>query len=113
MTEQQPAPAEETTRPDQPPPAYREFLARLEDERAKALRNAPAAPVEEVRCTLNGIASGLHIAIAWAITLVEGHGAREVYFAGKQATAHDAGPTVREAAADDRRWWDGEKDGEA
>ncbi|MFH8804092.1 hypothetical protein ACH4F6_31640 [Streptomyces sp. NPDC017936] len=26
--------------------------------------------------------------------------------------AHDAGPSVREAAADDRRWWDGEKTGE-
>lgn len=26
--------------------------------------------------------------------------------------AHDAGPTVAEAAANDRRWWDGEKAGE-
>jgi hypothetical protein len=26
--------------------------------------------------------------------------------------AHDTGPTVREAAANDRRWWGGEKGGE-
>lgn len=31
---------------------------------------------------------------------------------GHQPAAHDAGPTVAEAAAQDRRWWNGEKAGE-
>ena len=86
--------------------AYRELLARLETERAKALRNAPAATVEEVRCTLEGMASGLHIAIAHAITLFEGHTARNAYFGIQPPTpAHNAGPTIREAAAQDRAHW--------
>lgn len=88
----------------QPLAAYHELITRLETERAKALRNAPAATVEEVRCTLDGIASGIHIAIAHAINLFEGHDARIAHFNGGQLAAHDSGPSVRECADADRAW---------
>ncbi|MPY47097.1 hypothetical protein [Streptomyces acidicola] len=86
--------------------AYRQLLARLAQERAKALDNAPRCTLDEARWVNEGIASGLHIAAAWAITLFEGHDARTRYLAagGGQAAAHDEGPSVAECRDADRRW---------
>lgn len=104
---------------------YRQLLDRLREERARALRNAPHATLDEARLVNEGIAAGIRIAEAWAITLFEGHEARMRYLAAEgvevgpalagtvdKSAAHDAGPTVAEAKADDRRYWDVEKAGE-
>lgn len=88
----------------EPPAAYRELLTRLEEERAKAVRNAPLARVGEVRCALDGIASGLHIAIAHAITLFEGHQARQAYLAGSQTAAPADNPFEERIAALAEQW---------
>lgn len=100
---------------------YRQLLAHLQHERARALRNASRGSLDEGRWTAEGIAAGLRIAEAWAITLFEGHQARQAYLAaddtvgptpaGTVDTVADRGPTVGEAAADDRRW-ELEKSGE-
>lgn len=89
---------------DQPPDPYRELLTRLEAERAKAARNAGAASLEEARWVNEGLAAGLRIAAAHAITLFEGHQARQAYLGGGQAVKHDGGPSVQECASADRVW---------
>lgn len=82
-----PAGTEGTETPP-PPDAYRELLARLDVERAKMLRCASHARETEVQRVQEGTAAGLRIAAAHAITLFEGHQAREAYLAGEPAAPH-------------------------
>lgn len=107
---------------DATPDPYRLLLDHLREERTRALRNAPHASLDEARLVNEGIAAGIRIAEAWAITLFEGHDARMRYLtaegvevgpalagtvdklAASEPPAHDAGPTVAEAKADDRAW---------
>ncbi|MFI9598888.1 hypothetical protein ACIHCX_03235 [Streptomyces sp. NPDC052043] len=81
---------------DAMPPPYRQFLARLERELAQATRTASHATVEEVRLAAQGIASGLKIATAHAITLYEGREVREAWLAGLPA---DSGHQASELSA--------------
>ncbi|MFB6959511.1 hypothetical protein ACFCYB_21410 [Streptomyces sp. NPDC056309] len=98
--------------PDEPaPPAHRELLARLEREPAEAVRTASRATVDEVGPAAHGIASGLKIAAAHAVTVLEGHAARDARPAGLSA---ETGPTVleRDCSTDDRAHQGGERTGE-
>ncbi|MFF4790385.1 hypothetical protein ACFY2M_11575 [Streptomyces sp. NPDC001276] len=83
--------------PDEPaPPACRELLARPEREPAEAVRTASHATVDEGGPAAQGIASGLKIAAAHAVTVFEGHAARDAWPAGLSA---GTGPTVFERNA--------------
>lgn len=75
-----------TDQPTPEPDPYRQLLARLAEERAKMLRCASRAREVEVQRCQEGIAAGLRIAAAHAITLFEGHEARQAYLAA-EATA--------------------------
>jgi hypothetical protein len=66
---------------------YRQLLAHLQAARAKALQSGPRCRLDEAGWVNDGIAIGHHAAIAWAITLFEGHEAREVYLAAEGETA--------------------------
>ncbi|AVH59965.1 MULTISPECIES: hypothetical protein [Streptomyces] len=67
---------------------YRQLLARLQEERARALRNAPRCTIDEARWANEGIAAGIRIAEAWAVTLHEGHDARLAYLAAEGAGSY-------------------------
>jgi hypothetical protein len=54
-----------------PSAAYRDLIARLEQQRDQILAGGPH-PVNEVQCVRSGIASGLHTAIVLTIRAVEG-----------------------------------------
>ncbi|WP_369214422.1 hypothetical protein [Streptomyces flavofungini] len=99
---------------DEPPAAYRQLLARLEADRARMLAAMDVITVDEVRIAQASLASGYLHAAAWAVQLFEGAEARDKYLRdradGVHLATHD-GPTITEAAADDRRW-DLEKAGE-
>lgn len=66
---------------------YRQLLAHLQAARAKALQGGPRCRLDEAGWVNDGIAIGHHAAIAWAITLFEGHEAREAYLAAEGETA--------------------------
>ncbi|TGB06527.1 hypothetical protein [Streptomyces sp. MZ04] len=93
---------------EQPPDAYRQLITRLEADRARILAAAEAATVDEVAIAQSGLASGYLHATAWAIQYFEGTQARERYLRehadGRHLTVHD-GPTIAEAADDDKRHW--------
>lgn len=95
-----------------PPAAHQRLLTQLETDRAKMLRCAAAANEPEVQRVQEGIAAGLHTAAAWTIHLFEGDRARQAYLARAEGTPTDAGPSVAEAAANDRKWFNSEKVGE-
>lgn len=82
----------------EPPAPYRQLLARLQQERAKSLRNAPRCDLEEARWVNEGIAAGIRIAEAWAVTLHEGHDARLAHLAGEARTTPDNPATSSDTA---------------
>ncbi len=86
------------------PAAHQRLLAQLDADRAKMLRCAAAASEPEVRHAQEGIAAGLHTAAAWTIHLFEGDRARQAYLARTETMLTDGGPSIAEAAADDRKW---------
>jgi hypothetical protein len=96
-------------------PLYRQLITQLEADRTRMLAAADTATVDEVRIAQSGIAAGCLHAIALTLRLHEGPDAVQAYLQqhddGEHLTVHDDGPTVREAAADDRRWWNAEKEG--
>ncbi|MFJ8929285.1 hypothetical protein ACIRLA_22170 [Streptomyces sp. NPDC102364] len=87
---------------------HRQLITRLEHDRARMLAAADTATVDEVRIAQSGIAAGYLHAIALTLRTFEGPDAVQAYLRqhadGQHLTAHD-GPTVREAAADDRTYW--------
>jgi hypothetical protein len=89
-------------------PLYRQLITQLEHDRARMLAAADAGTLPEVRIAQSGIAAGHLHAIALTLRLYEGPDAVQAYLRehadGEHLIVHDAGPTVREAAADDRRW---------
>ena len=85
--------ATEATEPDTccrttaAPPAYRELLARLTADHDQATRNAALARTPETRAALSGMAAEARTAVCWALTVFEGHAAREAWLAGLPADA--------------------------
>ncbi|GAA1887797.1 hypothetical protein GCM10009837_06990 [Streptomyces durmitorensis] len=100
------------------PAPYRQLLARLETDRQQMLAavDTTTRDKEELRQAQaqSDLASGYLYAAALAVRLFEGVDAAAQYIRhhgdGRHLVAHD-GPTVAEAAADDRNW-DVEKGGE-
>lgn len=74
---------------------YRDWLA-AQLAKAEAADQAGEVPPDLRISPHNGIASGLRTAL-WGLDQI--------------TNSHNTGPTIREAAADDRRWWDIEKEG--
>lgn len=75
---------------------YRGWLATQHANAARA-NQAGGVPDHLKISPHNGIAAGLHTALLGLDRILN---------------PHDAGPTVAEAAAQDRRWWNSEKTGE-
>lgn len=96
-----------------PPDAYRQ---QSEEWRRKAVRRA--IHISKLQGTIQAVADLASEQITARTEWGDGYRAaiadlREVLREfGQTPTAHDAGPTVAEAAADDRRWWGDQKHGE-
>ena len=78
--------------------AYTRLLSQLHQERARALHNAPLATRDEARLVTEGIATGLQIATAWALTIFEGHEARMRYLAAENGGLSTAARTTPDNA---------------
>lgn len=72
-------------------PAHRVLLARLADERATAVRNAPLCRTDEVRWVNEGMAGGLRIAEAHVVAMFEGSAAVAEYMRGQAPGRADDG----------------------
>ncbi|WP_306317276.1 MULTISPECIES: hypothetical protein [unclassified Streptomyces] len=89
-------------------PLHRRLIAQLEADRARMLAASDAATVDEVRIAQSGIAAGYLHAITLTLRIHEGPEAAQQYLQqhadGRHLTTHN-GPTIAEAAADDRAYW--------
>jgi hypothetical protein len=90
-------------------PLYRQLITQLERDRTRMLAAADAGTLPDGRIAQSGIAAGCLHAIALTLRLHEGPDAVQAYLGqhadGQHLIVHDDGPTVREAAADDRAYW--------